>query len=52
MAEEIKKIQEQSRLLKHDMKNHTLVMLSYLEEDRIEEAKKYASDILDKLNKM
>ena len=34
------------------MKNHTLVMLSYLEEDRIEEAKKYASDILDKLNKM
>ena len=52
MAEEIKKIQEQSRLLKHDMKNHTLVMLSYLEEDQIEETKKYASDILDKLNKM
>lgn len=52
MAEEIKKIQEQSRLLKHDMKNHTLVMLSYLEEDKIEETKKYASDILDKLNKM
>lgn len=52
MAEEIKKMQEQSRLLKHDMKNHTLVMLSYLEESRTKEAKKYASDILDKLNKM
>lgn len=52
MAEEIRKIQEQSRLLKHDMKNHTLVMLSYLEEGRTEDAKKYASDILDKLNKM
>lgn len=52
MALEIKKMQEQSRLLKHDMKNHTLVMLSYLEEGRTQEAKAYASDILDKLNKM
>ena len=52
MAEEIRNVQEQSRLLKHDMKNHTLVMLSYLQENRTEEAKKYASDILDKLNKM
>lgn len=52
MAEEIRRIQEQSRTLKHDMKNHTLVMLSYLEENRIEEAKKYVSTILDKLNLM
>lgn len=52
MAEEIRRIQERSRLLKHDMKNHTLVILSYLEEGRTEEAQKYASDILDKLNKM
>lgn len=52
MAEEIRKIQERMRLLKHDMKNHTLVILSYLEEDRTEEAQKYASDILDELNKM
>lgn len=52
MAEEIRRIQEQSRALKHDMKNHTLVMLSYLEENRIEEAKKYVSTILDKLNLM
>lgn len=52
MAEEIRKIQERMRMLKHDMKNHTLVILSYLEEGRTEEAQKYASDILDELNKM
>lgn len=52
MADEIRHMQEQSRLLKHDMKNHTLVLLSYLEEEKMEEAKQYASDILDKLNKM
>lgn len=52
MAEEIKRIQEQVRLLKHDMKNHTMVILSYLEEKRIEEAKIYAGEILNKLNRM
>ncbi len=52
MAEEIKKMQMQSRLLKHDMKNHSLVILSYLDEGRVEEAKEYTSKILDNLNKM
>lgn len=52
MSEEIKKIQVQSRLLKHDMKNHSLVILSYLEEGKVEEAKEYTSGILDNLNKM
>lgn len=52
MSQEISRIQEQSRRLKHDMKNHTMVMLSYFEENRIEEAKAYAGEILDKLNKM
>ena len=52
LVQEIRNVQEQSRLLKHDMKNHTLVILSYLEEGRYEEAKTYTSDILDKLNKM
>ena len=52
MAEEIKRIQEQIRLLKHDMKNHTLVILSYLEENQVDEAKVYAGEILNKLNRM
>ncbi len=52
MAQEVKKIQEQIRLLKHDMKNHTMVILSYLEENKVDEAKTYAGEILNKLNKM
>ncbi|MBD5549354.1 MAG: GHKL domain-containing protein [Lachnospiraceae bacterium] len=52
MADEIKKVQQQIRLLKHDMKNHTLVILSYLEENKTEKARQYAGEILDKLNRM
>ena len=52
MADEIHRIQQQIGLLKHDMKNHTLVILSYLEENKIEEARQYAGEILDKLNRM
>lgn len=51
MADEIKKMQLQSRSLKHDMKNHSLVILSYLDEGKVEEAKYYTSHILDTLNK-
>lgn len=52
MAAEIKRIQEKSRLLKHDMKNHSLVLLSYLNEGNVEEAKAYISQIIDNLNKI
>lgn len=52
MTEEIHKVQEQIRTLKHDMKNHTMVILSYLEEGKTEDAKVYAGEILNKLNKM
>ena len=52
MAKEIQNMQVQSRLLKHDMKNHTLVILSYLEAGKTEEAKNYTSNIFDGLNKM
>ncbi len=52
MADEIQRTQQQIGLLKHDMNNHTLVILSYLEEDKIKEAKQYAGEILDKLNRM
>lgn len=52
MAKEVQKVQSQIRSLKHDMKNHTMVILSYLEEEKTEEAKIYAGEILNKLNKM
>lgn len=52
MADEIQRTQQQIRALKHDMKNHTLVILSYLEENKTAEAKEYAGEILNKLNKM
>ena len=52
MADEIRRIQQQIGLLKHDMKNHALVILSYLEENKTEEARQYTGEILDKLNRM
>jgi sensor histidine kinase regulating citrate/malate metabolism len=51
-GEEILKLHENARRLKHDMKNHLMVMTAYLNENQIEEAKKYLSQILDKLNNM
>lgn len=51
-AKEIKLLHEKSRILKHDMKNHILVITSYLNSNQYDEAKKYTSDILDNLNKM
>lgn len=51
-AKEIKLLHEKSRILKHDMKNHILVITSYLNSSQYDEAKKYTSDILDNLNKM
>lgn len=52
MVEEIQRTQQQIGLLKHDMKNHTLVILSYLDADKTEEVRRYAGEILDKLNRM
>ena len=40
------------RQLKHDMKNHLMVIASYLNSEDYEEAKTYTSQILDKLNTM
>ena len=50
--EEIYKIHQNARKLKHDMKNHVMVIAAYLQEDKTEEAKQYLSEILDKLNRM
>ena len=52
LENEIKKTEEQMRLLKHDMKNHILVIAGFIEQGKMNEAKQYVSDILDKLNKM
>ena len=48
--EEIRTLHQNVRKLKHDMKNHLMVIASYLNAQEYEEAKAYASEILDKLN--
>jgi len=48
--EETQELHEHARRLKHDMRNHLMVLASFLSEGKIEEAKNYTSEILDKLN--
>ena len=50
--EEILRLHENTRRLKHDMKNHIMVITSYLQENRIEEARHYLSRVLDELNQI
>ena len=50
--EEIRKLHGSARILKHDMKNHFMVMSSYLAAGEYEAAALYSSEILDKLNTM
>ncbi|WP_297423031.1 GHKL domain-containing protein [Clostridium sp.] len=52
MANEIRQLQQKSRLLKHDMKNHIMVIASFFANNEHEKAKEYLSKILDNLNKM
>ena len=52
MAEEIKSLHKKTRTLKHDMKNHIMVITSYLNEGEYEKAKDFISQISDNLNKM
>jgi len=49
---EIRSLHSNVRQLKHDMKNHFMVIASYLNEENMEMAKEYTSEILDKLNTM
>ena len=46
----IRALHENVRHLKHDMKNHLMVLASYLNGSDLESAKAYTSEILDKLN--
>ena len=48
--EEIRQLHQNTRKLKHDMRNHLMVMASYMNSGDYENAKKYVSEILDKLN--
>ncbi len=48
--EQIRVLHEKVRHLKHDMKNHLMVLASYLNSSDLESAKAYTSEILDKLN--
>ncbi|MBO6165264.1 MAG: GHKL domain-containing protein [Eubacterium sp.] len=50
--EEIRSLHESMRSIKHDMKNHLMVTLSYLNDGDSEAAKTYISGILNKLNKI
>lgn len=45
-------LHQSGRKLKHDMKNHFMVLSSYLASENYEKAKAYSSEILDKLNAM
>lgn len=48
--QELRALHENVRRLKHDMKNHLLVIASYLNAGEYDEARGYTSGILDKLN--
>ena len=45
-------IAENTRRLKHDMKNHVMVIASYLNSGETEQAKEYLSVVLDKLDRV
>lgn len=47
---EIQALHQSMRQLKHDMKNHLMVIASYINDEDYKEAKSYASKIIGKLN--
>lgn len=49
---EIEQLHENTRRLKHDMKNHIMVIASHLHHGEVEEAKQYLSVVLDNLNRV
>ena len=48
----IERLHENTRRLKHDMRNHIMVIASHLNNGEIEEAKEYLSTVLDSLNRV
>lgn len=49
---DIRSLHQGARQLKHDMRNHLMVLASYLNSSDYEAAKTYTSEILDRLNTM
>jgi len=50
--DEIRELHQNARKLKHDMKNHLMVIASYISEGAYDKANNYISEILDKFNNM
>lgn len=50
--EEVIRVHEAARRLKHDMKNHIMVVNSYLLENETEKAGEYLSHVMDELNRI
>ncbi|MBQ9673039.1 MAG: sensor histidine kinase [Ruminococcus sp.] len=49
---EIERLHDNTRRLKHDMKNHIMVIASHLNNGELDEAKDYLSIVLDNLNRV
>ena len=49
---ELRELHQNVRQLKHDMKNHLMVLTAYLNDGEIESAKAYTSELLDKFSTM
>lgn len=50
--QEIRDLHQTTRKLKHDMKNHVMVLSSFLASENYDKAKEYVSEVLDQLNWM
>ena len=49
---ELRELHQNVRQLKHDMKNHLMVMTSYLNSGEYDQARAYTSELLDKFSTM
>lgn len=47
--DDMERVYEETRKLKHDMRNHLLVIASYLNEGAVDEARGYTSQIIDRM---
>jgi sensor histidine kinase regulating citrate/malate metabolism len=52
IIQQVRSLNKKTRTLKHDMKNHIIVISAYLNDGQYDEAKNYLSKISDNLNKM